>query len=142
MYNKFSSAKERNPVTQEAHRKQVFWQITVPLVIVVIVILALAVLVAAGSPQGASLWADISLIWLIIPVMIISLILLALLAGLAFAVIWLLRTIPGYAMQAQNFMIMITGQVERLGDLIVEPILRVNAFLASLQALGRSLRRE
>jgi hypothetical protein len=37
-------------------------------------------------------------------------------------------------------MMMIASQVERLGNLIVEPIMRVNAFLASLQALGRSLR--
>ena len=88
------------------------------------------------------LWADIALIWLIIPMMIVSLIMLLLLAGLAYAVIWLVRTIPGYALQAQNFMIMIAGQVERLGNMIVEPILRVNAILASLRALGRSLRRK
>jgi uncharacterized Tic20 family protein len=142
MYDEFPFTKERNPVTHQAHRKQVLWQITIPLVVVVTVILVLSVLVATGSPQNASLWADISLVWLIIPMMIASLILLLLLAGLAYAVIWLVRTIPGYAMQAQNFMIMITGQVERLGNMIVEPILRVNAFLASLQALRRSLRRK
>jgi hypothetical protein len=142
MYDEFPFAKERNPVTQQAHRSQVLWQITIPLVIAAIVILVLAVLAATGSPQGASLWADIALIWLIIPVMIASLILLVLLAGLAYAVTWLVRTIPGYAMRAQNFMIMATSQVERLGDVIVEPILRVNAILASLQALGHSLRRK
>jgi uncharacterized membrane protein YobD (UPF0266 family) len=142
MYDEFPFTKERNPVTQLSHRKQVLWQITIPLVIGVVIILIVAILVTTGSPQTASLWADISLIWLIIPVMIASLILLVLLAGLAYAVIWLVRTIPGYALQAQNFMIMIAGQVERLGDMIVEPILRVNAFLASLQALSRSLRRK
>jgi uncharacterized membrane protein YobD (UPF0266 family) len=142
MYDEFPFTKEPNPVTQLSHRKQVLWQITIPLVIGVVIILIVAILVTTGSPQTASLWADISLIWLIIPVMIASLILLVLLAGLAYAVIWLVRTIPGYALQAQNFMIMIAGQVERLGDMIVEPILRVNAFLASLQALSRSLRRK
>jgi hypothetical protein len=142
MYDEFPFTKERNPVTQQSHRKQVLWQITVPLVIGAVIILILAVLVTTGSPQTASLWADISLVWLIIPVMIVSLILLVLLAGLAYAVIWLVRTIPGYAMQAQNFMIMIVRQVEKLGNVIVEPILRVNAFLASLQALSRSLRRK
>jgi hypothetical protein len=140
MHNEFPFAKRRNPVTQQAHRKQVLWQITVPLVIAAIVILVLAVLIATGSSQSASLWADIALIWLIIPVMIASLILLALSAGLVYAVVWLVRTIPAYAMQAQNFMIMIASQVERLGNMIVEPIMRASAFLASLQALGRSLR--
>jgi hypothetical protein len=142
MYDEFPFTKERNPVTQQSHRKQVLWQITVPLVIGAVIILILAVLVTTGSPQTASLWADISLVWLIIPVMIVSLILLVLLAGLAYAVIWLVRTIPGYAMQAQNFMIMIASQVEKLGNVIVEPILRLNAFLASLQVLSRSLRRK
>jgi hypothetical protein len=142
MNDEFSSSKERNPVTYQSHRKQVLWQITIPLVIGAVIILILAVLVTTGSPQTASLWADISLVWLIIPVMIVSLILLVLLAGLAYAVIWLVRTIPGYAMQAQNFMIMIASQVEKLGNVIVEPILRLNAFLASLQVLSRSLRRK
>jgi hypothetical protein len=45
-------------------------------------------------------------------------------------------------MQAQNFMVMIAYQVERLGNSIVEPILRINAFLASLQALRRRLCRK
>jgi hypothetical protein len=142
MNDEFSSSKERNPVTYQSHRKQVLWQITIPLVIGAVIILILAVSVTTGSPQTASLWADVSLVWLIIPVMIVSLILLVFLAGLAYAVIWLVRTIPGYAMQAQNFMIMIVRQVEKLGNVIVEPILRVNAFLASLQALSRSLRRK
>jgi uncharacterized Tic20 family protein len=142
MYDEFPLTRERNPLTQRAHRKQVLWQITLPLVIAALLILIIAILAAVSGPQGASLWADISLIWLIIPLMIISLILLVLLAGLVYAVIWLVRTLPGYAMQAQNFMIMIASQVERLGNLIVEPVLRVNAWLASLQALGRSLRRK
>jgi Domain of unknown function (DUF4153) len=140
MHDEFPFAKGRNPVTQQAHRKQVLWQITVPLVIAAIVVLVLAVLVASGSSQGASLWADIALIWLLIPVMVVLLILLVLLAGLVYAVIWLVRTIPVYAMQVQNFMIMIASRVERLGNMIVEPIMRANAFLASIQALGRSLR--
>jgi hypothetical protein len=140
MQNEFPFAKRRNPVTQQAHRKQVLWQITVPLIIAAILILVLAVLAATGSSQGASLWADIALIWLLIPVMIASLILLVLLAGLVYAVVWLVRAIPAYALQAQNFMMMVASQVERLGNLIVEPIMRANAILASLQALGRSLR--
>jgi uncharacterized Tic20 family protein len=142
MPDEFSFDKKRNPVTQRAHRKQVFWQITVPLVIAALLILVLAILVSAGNSQSASLWADISLIWLIIPVMIVSLIFLVVLVGLVYAVIWLVRILPGYAMQAQNFMVMIAYQVERLGNSIVEPILRINAFLASLQALRRRLCRK
>jgi hypothetical protein len=141
MYNKSPIAKERNPLSQQNHRKQVFWQITVPLIAIVAVILAVAVLAATGSVQSTSLWANISLIWLIIPVMVIALILMVMLAGLVYAVVWLVRILPVYSMQVQNFMIAITSQVEKLGNAIVEPILRVNAFLASLQALRRSLRR-
>jgi hypothetical protein len=141
MYNKSPIAKERNPLSQQNHRKQVFWQITVPLIAIVAVILAVAVLAATGSVQSTSLWANISLIWLIIPVMVIALILMVMLAGLVYAVVWLVRILPVYSMQVQNFMIAITSQVEKLGNAIVEPILRVNAFLASLQALRRSLHR-
>lgn len=141
MYNKTPFVKERNPLSQQNHRKQVFWQITVPLIAVVVVILAVAVLAATGSGQSTSLWANISLIWLLIPVMVFALILMVILAGLVYAVIWLVRILPGYSMQVLNFMIAISSQVEKLGNAIVEPILRINAFLASLQALRRSLRR-
>ena len=41
MQNEFPFAKQRNPVTQQAHRKQVLWQITVPLIFAAIVILVL-----------------------------------------------------------------------------------------------------
>jgi hypothetical protein len=140
MQNEFPFAKPRNLVTQQAHRQQVLWQIVVPLIVAAVVILVLAVLAATGSSQAASLWADIALVWLLIPVMIASLVLLVLLAGLVYAVVWLVRTIPAYALQAQNFIVMVASQVERLGNMIVEPIMRVNAFLASLQALGRNLR--
>ena len=100
MHNEFPFAKRRNPVTQQAHRKQVLWQITVPLFIAAIVILVLAFLVASDSSQGASLWADIALIWLIIPVMVASLIVLVLLATTGMAVwMWYGFTHPyrGYA---------------------------------------------
>ena len=65
---------ERNPLTHEKHRREVFWQITIPLVIGLVMILGLAALVIVTAVQGGNVSqaADASLVYLIIPVMVMS----------------------------------------------------------------------
>lgn len=129
---------ERNPVTTQRHRREVLWQITIPLIVVVLIFLAVAGLVAFRADSAtASLWGDISLIWLIIPAFIGGLILLALLAGLAFGVIWLVRNLPPLALKAQNIFVTVGVNVRKATDLAVEPILRVQSTAAALKVLLR-----
>lgn len=132
---------ERNPVTAQKHRREVLWQITVPLIIGIILVLALAVFITVvsytGNGSAASLWADISLIWLIIPAFIGGLILLVLLAGLAYGIYWLVQNLPTWALQAQNIIVTVGVNVRKATDLAVEPVLRVEGAVAGLRTLFR-----
>ena len=138
----FPPSSDRNPVTRKRHRREVLLQITVPVSIGAIILLVLAVLVTQGGASNASVWADISLIWLIIPVLIFSLILAIFMAGITYAVVYLIGVLPYYFYQAHEWLIAFGIQVKRAGDTVVEPIIRVQAFNASLRSLGRRKRRE
>lgn len=132
-----ASLPERNLVTQKAHGRQVLWQITLPLVLGVVIVLVLAVLTARASEADASLWADISVIFLLIPSMVVALLFLFLVAGLIFALFRLLQLLPRYAFIAQNFVYKVENRARSGADLAVEPILRYQSFVAAMRTLFR-----
>lgn len=132
--------KERNPITHKIHRAQTAWQIYLPLIMGLIIAVAFAALAGFASAEGASRWADISLIFLIIPVVMMTLLVLAFTAGLIYVVVKLLQIIPVYSYQALDFIQLVSRRIHKGADLAVEPILRVHGFRAALQVLRDKLR--
>lgn len=138
---------KRNPITYARHRREVFWQITFPLLIGAGFFLALGVLAGVlGGAGDHSRWADISLIWLILLTLIGSFFFLIVAVGLTFGVIRLIQVLPGGFRQAQDFFVMIRVRVEGLGNKVVEPLLRVRIWSASADRLkhefGGKLKRD
>jgi hypothetical protein len=130
----------RNPITHKAHNREVFYQITLPLVIGIVTALFFAVLATQATASTASTWADISLIMLIIPTMIVALLFLLLTAGTIYLMIKLLPLIPPYARLTQEWFTYISFRVRIVADKSVEPFLRVHSYLASVRAFRRNLR--
>ena len=137
-----SMPSERSSEAEQKHRREVLLQITLPLVIFVLIILALAVFAATGAPGNVSRWASVSLIWLLIPLILIAFIFLIILGGLAFGVTRLTGVLPGYAHQAQDLFDRIGELVKQGSDKIVEPFLRAQSFIASAQAVKKNLKQE
>jgi hypothetical protein len=135
--------KERNPVTHQAHRREVFWQITLPIILGVSIILGLAIwtIVYAAQGGGTTHAAGTSLIFLIIPTMIMGLVLLVSRAGFAYAVIWLNQNLPPYAKQVQDIFDLIKERVRYYADRLVEPVLRWHSTQAGISALGRKTKK-
>ena len=136
---------ERNPVTYQKHRHEVFQQITIPLLIggiLIVVPMCLVVLGAATGAAGLDKLAAISLIWLILIAMVLTLIALIVVVALGYLMTMALKTIPPYARQAQDTFELIKVRVRGLSDKAVEPFLRYHGFSASLSALGRRIRRK
>lgn len=133
---------ERNPVTTEKFLRETRWQVLLPVVIGAVVVIILAVLMASGADELVSDWADISLIWLICPMMFVGLLFLALFGGLVYLTIWLLRHIPIYARMLQDIFLTIQHTVRRIGDAIVEPVIRIRMFMAGYGALRRNIRQQ
>ncbi|MBM3153481.1 MAG: hypothetical protein FJZ96_14960 [Chloroflexi bacterium] len=136
---------QRPPIespTLRRHRKQQFWQILFPLVLFTILILSGGGLVIAAGRGDARLWADISLIWLILPLLFLSLLLLALLGGLIYLLVCLKNATPRLAGRLQNFFVQVTAGTRRAADAAVKPILWLEQAGAVLETFLASLRRK
>ena len=131
----------RNPITHQRHRREVFWQITFPVILVCVILLVLAVLAVGLSAESASTWADISLIWMIIPALLFSLLAMILLAAGVYLTIKLLYLLPFYFYKGHNWFLLVNLRVGNIGDRLAEPFLRVRAWKAGAGALGRQMRR-
>ena len=134
-----TSAFEPNPLTQRKHRQEVLWQISIPLAAGMLLVLAAGAGVIFASAAGGAVdrWASISLIWLIIPTMILTLLLIVVTAALAYGLIRLIGVLPGYSRRLQDIFVMINARLRKIADAAVEPALRVHSFTASLRALRR-----
>jgi lipopolysaccharide export LptBFGC system permease protein LptF len=131
---------EPNPLTQRKHRREVLWQITAPLVVGVLLVLAagIGVVYAGASNTGpVDRWASVSIIWMIIPTMAITLIFLAVTVGLAYGLMRLNGLLPRYTRQLQDVFVVIEARFKRAADAAVEPVLRVRSASAGLRALRR-----
>jgi hypothetical protein len=127
---------ERNPKTQAAHRRDVLWQITLPLLAGVLLILVAvgAIIFSTLQPvTDVGRWASVSLMWLILPALFFSLLFLAVLAGLVYAISFLLHLIPHYALLVQLFIERVKNKASQLLNLAVEPVLRINSIWAAIR---------
>ncbi len=138
------SKPERNPITYQKHRHEVFWQITIPLMAGGLILLSVAIFVLWAGITGAgdtSKLAGVSLIWLISIAMVISLLLILASVALVYVMTKLLHTVPPYAAQAQDALFLLGLRIKKASDLAVEPILRFQGLVASLRAARRNIRR-
>lgn len=140
--NTFDAPMQRNPATQARHRREVFWQITLPVLVGVAISLALIALAIGAVPAQASIWADISTIWLITPALIAGVIFLAITVASIYLVVKLIQVLPGYAFRIYGFLLLVNDQVRQVSDRLVEPILRIEGFKSSARALARKARRK
>jgi len=131
----------RSPVTKQAHRKETFWQIAFPLILGVIAIIGLAVWVVWIASGGGSVSqaADASLIFLIIPTMLMAFILLAVLGGLVYGMARFLRFLPPKFFILQGFFYRIQDGVQKAADKVAEPVLRMKSAGAGWRAFKREL---
>lgn len=111
---------------------------------VFLVLLAGAVVVlAAVSGEGdINRWSDISLIWLIAPMLLLIIILIAMTAAMVYLFRRMLPVLPRYSHLFLSYFTMVSRQVKSISNASVEPFLRAQSLSASLRAFKRSLRRK
>ncbi len=110
----------------QLHRKQLWTQILLPLLIAVLIFIAVIVLTSVATFRGngdVSRWAAISEIWLVLPVIVVGLILLLVLVGLIYLVSYVTPIIPPYTYQAQRFVYRVQSIVNRFAEFARRPVL-------------------
>ena len=120
------------------HRRELVWQIILPVALTALFIVVLIVLInIATFNEGGDVgrWAAISTIWIVIPVMVAGLILLALLVALVYLLKRLLGITPTYTGLAQDYVHKAAAYVKRGTEMAVKPVLFLDGIGASLKAL-------
>ena len=130
---------QRNPKTHQKHRREVFWQISFPLIIGLLAFLGFAiwsvVTVAGGGSVSQS--ADTSLVFLIYPAILMGIIPLVLLGGAAYGVIALNKKLPFWGFQAQAAMKRVGAAIQTGANKITDPLVSIQSKMASFDAFKR-----
>ena len=129
-----------NHASYRKHRKQAWLQIYVPILIIIILGLAMAFVIGSSAIRGqgdSQRWAAISTIWLVIPVLIFSLVILALLVSGIYLMMRLLKLIPPYSAKAQYLVNRTAQKTRYYSDLTVRPVLFLEGVIASIKEFFR-----
>jgi hypothetical protein len=135
----------RNPKTHAEHRREVFWQITLPMLLGILLILAVVGLIIFLTIQPVTdvgRWADVSLIWLILPSLFLAFLLLIILIAFIVLVSYILRLIPPYALIVQLYIEQFKGKLAQIFNLSVEPILRMKTIWTAVRYATRLGKKE
>ena len=119
------------------HRNQVMRQIVLPVALSALVLIVIVVWVSIATfSQGGDVgrWAAISTIWVIIPMLLGGLVVLAILGGLIYGMDRLLNALPYYTGIAQDYIFIARGYIVRGANMVVKPILALNDWLQTAKA--------
>jgi hypothetical protein len=119
------------------HRRQLVWQIVLPVALTAFLILLLIVLInLAAFHRGGDVarWAAVSTIWIVVPIMVAGFLFLALLTGLVYLLKKLLDVTPTYTGLAQDYVHRAAESIKRGADAAVRPIFFLEEIRASVRA--------
>ncbi len=136
-----SGRRRRNLVTKAQIRRDTIWQILTPLAVaVVVVIVALVLIILPGGAGVRSPLADVSLMLLIVPTVVLGLLVLALVVGLNYGV-WLgLTRLPPYFKIAQDWVAQVADRIQHGADSVSKVILKIRATLAGVKRAANGVR--
>ena len=131
-----STGKLVSELASKETRRQVWKQIYLPVGIGVLVLVGMVVGVSWIGVGTTGVWADVSLVLILLPAFLLGLVGLIILVGLTYVLLQLIYLLPGPLHRLQ-------AEIERLGkatrrgaDVIVRPIFMLGAVKAALKAAG------
>ena len=111
-----------NSPSVQAHKRQFAWQILVPFLVATALILAVAVLVASGTADTNRPWADVSIIWMIAPLLVVALVMVTALSFLIYGFAKLLKVTPKYTAKAQYYVAKAAAGTRKAADGATKPV--------------------
>lgn len=127
-----------NPVTQEQFKRQSWWQVAFPvLVVAALAVLAVVLLIILGGPPALSIVADFSLILLSLIAVLLVLVVLALFGGLVYLMSKLISKTPPYTYKAQMFVENVYRWVDEATDRVADVVIQARAKAAGVNTAMR-----
>ncbi len=132
--NKNSPSSKRT-ASYQAHKRDFIWQILVPIIVALILVITASVAVAMGSDASTSRWADISAIWIIIPLLFSALVALIILGGIIYGMAKLLNITPIYTQKLTALIYLAEQKIKNAADLSTKPIFFIEELAASVRSV-------
>jgi len=121
------------------HRRQRFWQILFPIILVSIGLFASMILLVFSSRSQNRLMADISTIWLVFPLLFLFLVFTAIAFGLIYALHLLTKKTPEISRKVQLIFFKIENYSKKASNILVKPVFGIHEVLSTIgKFLGRS----
>jgi hypothetical protein len=109
--------------TLRLHKRQLTWQILVPFLLVTLILLAAGVWLVWGETARARVWADVSIMWVVAPLLLLSLAALALLVVLIVGMAKLLQAAPRYTSRVQQFADQVAAGTRKVANGAAKPFI-------------------
>ena len=107
------NANNRHSPSMIRHRRESFWQIALPMLVVLLAAGGAFALIALAGPAGVSGVADLALIVVGVLLLLLGLIVVVIAAALVIGAGWLLRRVPPYTRTAQDFSARAAGFIDQ-----------------------------
>ena len=117
------------------HKRQFIWQILVPAIAAALIIILVAVFVVTRGASTDRAVADISIMWMLIPILILALLVLAVLAGLIYGMAMLYKITPKYTGKAQSFLVLVQNETRKVADGSTRPFIWIDQAGAVLKSI-------
>lgn len=127
----------------DRHKREVIWQIWVPVGVGAVLVLVLGILSAFSLQTGsdsAARWSHVATIWLILPIFLIGLIGLLLISGLIVLMIHGKKAIHEYTPVILYYVRLVSARLTTLADRSVKPVIRTRSELSLWERFWLTLR--
>jgi hypothetical protein len=122
------------------HRRESFWQIVFPIVLIALLFIGLAVtLYLTRGAQGVSIAADFALIFIILPFALIGLVVVIIIGAMIYGIHWALKKVPPYTNTAQRYTTMASRTVTNVLDQVTHYLVAVFAMLGGFSNMLEKL---
>ncbi|HEY5157860.1 MAG TPA: hypothetical protein VII93_07870 [Anaerolineales bacterium] len=117
------------------HKHQFTWQILVPFLVMAGLIITGAVFAVTGGPKQARVWADVSIIWMLAPMLGFALLITVVLGSLIYGMAKLTQIAPHYTGRAQEFAVTVSAGTHKVADGAAKPIFWFQQAGATIKSL-------
>jgi hypothetical protein len=125
-----------------AHKRQFIWQILLPILLVVLagfILGGFTIGAALSNSTQAGIWANVSIIWMIAPLLFFALFFVVVLGFLIYAIAKLTGITPRYTGKVQMYAAMAAAGTRKVADGVTKPIVWIHQVGAAIQSFFNKL---
>lgn len=131
---------EPNPVTQAAYKKQIRVEIFLPLALTLLLSVVVIALVIISGTGDASVWADVAIVFIAIPILILGLLFLAATIASVFGLYKALDFLPSITVQGQDLSLKLRQNAQMVADRLADPVKSMESINTSVRAAIASIK--